>query len=141
MAKKKKASKASPKKPVIPRAIEKKPELTAEKENTKAMELEIMKLMEEELCPGISINIRFEMGVGRVKARLSREGKVIDTQLAEESMDISFDICCTGDIISLTGVCSAIAIITTDRKTSPLSDSDNPRKFEEQDILDILVVE
>lgn len=136
MAKKKRASKAASKKPPVTPPVKPVPVSTE-----KAIETDIMKLMEEELCPDITINVRFELGVGRVKAKHSRNGKVIDTKTADQSMDIVFDTCCAGDVISLTGVCSRKAIITTNRKTDPLSDKDHPRLFEEQDILDILSVE
>jgi hypothetical protein len=145
MATKKKSSKGVTRKSIpvksTGKSANKKPALSAEEANTRAMETEIIKLMEEELCPSITIQVRFEMGLGRVKARLSRAGRVIDTQVAETSMDINFDTCCSSDVISLTGVCSAKAIITTDRKTNPLSDTEHPRVFEEQDILDILSIE
>jgi hypothetical protein len=137
MAKKKRASKSAPKKPPVSPAVAKPVTVPTEK----SIETDIMKLMEEELCPDISINVRFELGVGFVKAKHSRNGKVIDTKTADQSMDIVFDTCCAGDVISLTGVCSKKAIITTNRKTDPLSDTDHPRLFEEQDILDILSVE
>lgn len=145
MSTKKKPNKKGAKKTPIPKPsakpIEKPSTATREAANEKAIEAELIKLMEEDLCPSINIDIRFELGVGRVKARLSRNGAVIDTKIAESSQELVFDICCTGDVISLTGVCSAKAIITTNRLTNPLTDKDHPRVFEEQDILDILSVE
>jgi hypothetical protein len=88
----------------------------------------------------MDISATFKLGVGEITAILIRGDDEIETHTIEQSGLIRFADVKSNDGISITGVCSGTAEIVTNRLTQPVSDPANPRRFEEQTILDILVV-
>ena len=84
----------------------------------------------------MNLNALFLLGLGQITATLIRSGQELETQSLFQSGSIQFSDVRTKDVIAISGSCSGTAEITTDRDTKPPS----PRKFKEQQILDLLKV-
>jgi len=88
----------------------------------------------------MNINAEFRLGLGQIDATLIRSGNELETKTLTQSGTLPFDDVRSRDVIAISGVCSGSAEITTDRLTKPPTDPANPRRFNQQQILDLLKV-
>ena len=84
----------------------------------------------------MNINALFLLGLGQITATLIRSGQELETQSLFQSGSLQFADVRSRDVIAISGSCSGTAEIITDRDTKPPT----PRKFKEQQILDLLKV-
>jgi hypothetical protein len=84
----------------------------------------------------MNINALFLLGLGQITATLIRSGQEIGSEPLDHSGSIQFPDVRSRDVIAISGSCSGTAEITADRPTVPAT----PRKFKEQQILDLLKV-
>jgi len=89
---------------------------------------------------GALVDVRFELGIGRLTVLLFRSGEQIGEQELDQSGVISFPDVRARDVITLNGLCTGTAKVFTNRTTIPASDEAHPRRYAEQNILDTLLV-
>ena len=84
------------------------------------------------------VSVEFRLGAGELTAKLFRKTNLVDIQTWDSSGNKIFTDTKPCDELSITGVCSGKAQLSTNRSTTPASSPSTPRKYKQGPIFDSL---